>query len=51
VPNKVKHLYEFCPLEKWDRSSETWNDTYCNLFAEKVIEKYPDAEEWKNQLN
>ena len=51
VPNKVKHLYEFCPLGQWDRSIDSWNETYCQIFANQVLEKYPESEEWKNQLN
>lgn len=48
VPNKVKHLYEQCPIEKWDRNVESWNETYYDLFVNKVIEKYPEAKEWNN---
>jgi hypothetical protein len=51
VPNKVKHLYEECPIEKWGRNVESWNETYYDLFVNKVIEKYPEAEQWKNLHN
>lgn len=51
VPNKVKHLYEECPIEKWGRNVESWNETYYDMFVNKVIEKYPEAEQWKNQIN
>lgn len=51
MPNKVKQLYEFCPLGQWDRSIDSWNESYCQMFANQVLEKYPEAEEWKNQLS
>lgn len=51
IPVKVKQLYEKCPIEKWGRDLDSWDESYCELFAKKVVEQYPEAEEWKNQLN
>lgn len=47
VPAKSAQLFESCPVEKWMHDGEMWEKEYFEFFLSKVIEKHPEAEQWK----
>lgn len=46
---KVKYIFESCPIQKWAHNGQMWEDEYFDFFLSKVIDKHPEAEVWKQQ--